>query len=169
MEFVDGVTRLNGMKKADDLKYQIKTRQQQLRELIDRESVLLCPSSPPPSSPINAQSLMAWEETTPITKPGHRPYPYNKHLNGMVYLYSEQVTNLMCDVLVMPLTSCFRDEETDNGEMLITVLMSVNIFCPNQSLCSCCMLEVQSYWMNSHWLGSVGLGRTYPHVGTDSL
>ncbi len=133
------------MKKADDFKYQMKAKQQRLRELMKEEAVCCSPSSSlTPSSPstIPAQSLIAWGNATPLTPPVNPSFPYSRHLNGLVSLHDGPVAHLSCDALVMPLSSCFREEGRDNGNScwLVTDKVStVAILCPPlQSYCSCC-------------------------------
>lgn len=80
VEFVDGVTRLNHMKRADEFKYQLRAMQSSLKALLVKEAELL-PASPTLPSPHNvllAQDLPSWAESAPPTRPQRRPYPCNR-------------------------------------------------------------------------------------------
>ena len=80
VEFVDGVTRLNHMKKADEFKYQLRAMQASLKTLLAKEAELL-PTSPTLPSPHNvllAQDLPNWAQSAPPTRPQRGLYPCNR-------------------------------------------------------------------------------------------
>lgn len=108
----------------------MKEKQQRLRELLATERLHSTPPTTPIPSPqhiVLAQDLPSWSETTPQTKPGPRPFPYDRHLNQVVSLHGGSITSLACDVLVMPLSSCFRPQlESENGIYGIVCCTSIN-------------------------------------------
>ena len=103
----------------------MKEKQQKLRELLATERLHSTPPTTPLPSPQHitlVEDLPSWSETTPINEPGRRPFPYDRHLNQVVSLHGGSITSLACDksTLVMPLSSCFRQEsETENGTLSI--------------------------------------------------
>ena len=107
----------------------MKEKQQKLRELLATERLHSTPPTTPLPSPQHitlVEDLPSWSETTPINEPGRRPFPYDRHLNQVVSLHGGSITSLACDksTLVMPLSSCFRQEsETENGMFSITIVL----------------------------------------------
>jgi hypothetical protein len=119
--FVDGVTRLERMKKTDHLRYQMKMNQAQLKVMISEESSHLAATSLPPTRNITpAADLEPWCSQTPSTGPILHLYPCDRALNEQVALSSVHPSQLASDVLVIPL--CV-DVRRDSNNVLTRMVM----------------------------------------------
>lgn len=90
-----------------------------MKELLDNEE-LLPPSDatlPSPSHITVASELPVWADVPLTFEPREHKFPHNHYLNLMVATHSGAINALACDVLVMPISSCYKgtQEQDKNG------------------------------------------------------
>lgn len=63
---------------------------------------------PSPQHITLANELPAWADVVPTFEVIEHQFPYNHYLNEMVAVHSGPINTLDCDVLVMPISSCYK-------------------------------------------------------------
>eukprot|EP00731_Ephydatia_muelleri_P019455 Em0012g280a len=122
VEFVDGVTRLDMMKKGDALRRDLRQKQLRLKELMEKEDHTPSSSTPNPqplASTASASINIPIDGTqSDISDEGWEVWEdwevHQSHLNNHVVLYVKETTTLSCDVMVMPSSSCWTSVITSS-------------------------------------------------------
>ena len=96
----------------------IKQRQRRLNELRQSEESLPLPllDQPQPQLLSLARELPVWATGIPDCEATKHKFPYNRRLNEMVAVHMGAINALDCDVLVMPISSCYKNKTSDNND-----------------------------------------------------
>ncbi|XP_019854959.1 PREDICTED: uncharacterized protein LOC109583893 isoform X2 [Amphimedon queenslandica] len=131
--YVDGVHRLEVQAKGVECRENLRDRQKQLSELVSTygevSSVVTPPFSPVPLLSPSSLDVSAWShESLSDEESSLHIYPYERRLNKILAITSDDVTQLHCDMLFIPLRST-PDVQTvlrAGGEKLMDELSSAD-------------------------------------------